>query len=130
MKQAAALALLALALGACALPSPPEARPLPGEARVKKVDRLSYQDPPAPNLYRIEFDAERSRAIRERAAFESPGDRSDAYHAFVQYLELVGEQELRTRSLCSGSTKIASVVDGVNGTGPLSAIFACRPPVF
>ena len=46
------------------------------------------------------------------------------------YLELVGEQELRTRSLCSGTAKIASVVDGVNGTGPLSAIFACRPPVF
>jgi len=130
MKQAAALATLALVLGACALPSLPESVPLPGEARVKKVDRLSFQDPPAPNLYRIEFDAVRSKAIRDRAALEAPGDRSDAYHAFVQYLELAGEQELRTRSLCSGTAKIASVVDGVNGTGPLSAIFACRPPVF
>ncbi len=130
MKPAIALAILALTLAACALPSVPDALPLPGEARVKKVERISWQDPAQPNLYRIEFDAERSKALRERAPFESPGDRSDTYQALLQYLELVAEQELRTRSLCQGTAKIVSTIDGANGTGPLSAIFACRPPLF
>jgi len=130
MKNAAALATLALALAACALPSLPGAVPLPGEARVKKVDRLSYQDPPAPNLFRIEFDAARSKAMRERAEREVHGDRSDPYWALLQYLEGVAEQELRAQNLCSGTAKIVSAVDGINGQGPMSAIFACRPPVF
>jgi hypothetical protein len=130
MKPATALAILALALGACSLPSVPEPRALPGEARVKKVERVSWQDPPMPNLYRIEFDAERSKAIRERAPYESPGDRSDTLQAFLQYLEQVAEQELRSRTLCIGTTKIVSTVDGIDGTGPITAVFACRPPVF
>jgi hypothetical protein len=102
MKRIPALVLLAMFAGACALPSPPPSAPLPGEARVKKVDRLSFHDPPRPNLYRIEFDALRSKAIRDRAPLEAPGDRSDPYHAFVQYLELAAEQELKSRSLCGG----------------------------
>lgn len=130
MKHAFAAFLLATFAGACALPSAPPPVPLPGEARVKKVDRLSYQDPPAPNLFRIEFDAERSRAIRQRAPFESPGDRSDPYQALLQYLEFAAEQELRARSLCSGSVKTVSAIDGIEGAGPMSAVFVCRPPVF
>jgi hypothetical protein len=129
MKQAAALATLVLALGGCSLPSMPDSAPLPGEARVKKVDRVYFQDPPAPNLYRIEFDAARSKAIRERAALESPWDRSVPYHAFIQYFEVVAEKELRSRSLCNGTAGLVSDVDGINGTGPLSAIFVCRPPL-
>jgi len=125
-----ALVLLAALAGACALPSVSPSAPLPGEARVKKVDRLSFQDPPEPNLYRVEFDAVRSKAVRERAALESPGDRSDAYHAFMQYFEQVAEQEMKSRGVCSGNAKLVSAVDGVNGTGPLSAVFACRPAIF
>lgn len=130
MKNAAALAALALWLAACALPSLPGAVPLPGEAHVKKVDRLSFQDPPAPNLFRIEFDAVRSKAMRERAELEVHGDRSDPYWALLQYLEVVAEQELRAKSLCGGTAKIVSAVDGIDGKGPMSAVFACRAPVF
>ena len=130
MNRTTALVILAFALGACALPSVPPAAALAGEARVKRVDRLSFQDPPQPNLFRIEFDAERSKAIRSRSATEAPGDRSDSYHALMQYLEQVAEQELQSRSLCSGTAKLMSAVDGIDGTGPMSAIFACRPPVF
>lgn len=130
MNRTIALTILTLALGACALPRVPEPVPLPGEARVKKVDRLSYQDPPAPNLFRIEFDAARSKAMRERAELEVHGDRSDPYWALLQYLEAVAEQELRAKSLCGGTAKIVSAVDGIDGQGPMSAIFACRPPVF
>lgn len=130
MNRTIALTTLALALGACALPGVPDPVPLPGEARVKKVDRVSWQDPPAPNLFRIEFDADRSRAIRARAPLEAPGDRSDPYHALMQYLELAAEQELRAKSLCSGTAKAVSAIDGLEGTGPISAVFACRAPLF
>ena len=130
MKHAAAALLIALLAAACALPTVPPSTPLPGEVRVKKVDRLSFQDPPAPNLWRIEFDAERSRAIRQRAPLESPGDRSDPYQALLQYLELVAEQELRAKSLCNGTVKTVSAIDGLEGPGPISAVFVCRPPIF
>ena len=130
MKRILAPVLLAFLAGACALPTVPPPAPLPGEARVKKVDRLSFQDPPEPNLYRVEFDALRSKALRERASLESPGDRSDPYHAFMQFFEQAAEQEMKSRGLCSGTAKLVSTVDGVNGTGPLSAVFACRPAIF
>ena len=130
MNRLPAHALVALALGACALPPAPQATPLAGEARAKRIERLSFQDAPEPNLFRIEFDAARSRDIRERAALESPGDRSDPYHAFVQYLEVVAEQELRSRNLCAGVVKLVTAVDGVDGTGPMMAVFSCRPGIF
>lgn len=130
MKRPVAAFLVALFAGACALPPAPTAVPLPGEVSVKKVDRLYFQDPPRPNLYRIAFDAERSKAIRARFANESPWDKSDPYHALVQYLELVAEQELKSRSLCSGAARLMTAVDGIDGTGPMSAIFGCIPPVF
>jgi len=130
MKRFLAPVLLAFLAGACALPTVPPPAPLPGEARVKKVDRLSFQDPPEPNLYRVEFDAVRSKALRDRASLEAPGDRSDAYHAFMQYFEQAAEQEMKSRGMCGGTAKLVSAVDGVNGTGPLSAVFACRPAIF
>jgi hypothetical protein len=130
MTRLPALVVLALALGACALPPAPAATPLAGEARAKRIERLSFQDAPEPNLYRIEFDAARSQDIRARAALESPGDRSDPYHAFIQFLEVVAEQELRSRSLCAGTVKLVSAIDGVDGTGPMTAVFACRPSIF
>jgi hypothetical protein len=130
MKRAFAALLLALLAGACALPSLPEPAPLPGEVSVKKVDRVYFQEAPRPNLYRIDFDAERSKAIRARFATESPWDKSDPYHALVQYLELVAERELKSRSLCNGIARLMTAVDGLEGTGPMSAIFGCIPPVF
>ena len=129
MNRTTALTILALALGGCAVPKALEPAPLPGEARVKKVDRLSYLDAPAPNLYRIEFDADRSRAIRVRAATEAV-DRIEPYHALMQYLEVAAEQELRSRSLCSGTAKLATPVDGIDGDGPMTAVFACRGSLF
>ena len=42
----------------------------------------------------------------------------------------MAEQELRAKSLCNGTVKTVSAIDGLEGAGPISAVFVCRPPVF
>jgi len=120
-----ALALL-LAAAACAVPEP---RALPGEARVTKVDRASWQDPPEKNLFRVEFDAARSEAIR-RQAITGAKDTSDLFQAERAFLEIAAERELASRGLCAHTAKLVSPVSGIDGTGPLGAIFRCSPPIF
>jgi hypothetical protein len=124
---AAAAILVALA-GGCAAPKPAA---IPEGATVRPVERAGWNAQPEPGLYRITWDAQRTREIRSRAELTYPTQDYNPYFAERLQLDAEGERELKARGLCAeGAVVLHSVLDAGESSGVLSAVFKCRPTVF
>jgi hypothetical protein len=126
------LVAVALAAAGCSMPAfgPTPAPPAVGEARVVKVERRGWNEPDEPGLYRVRFDAPRTREIARQASDLIARDGTDRYYAEIAALEMEAERELKARGLCTNTVKLASPVDTDTATGGIGGIFRCLPALF
>lgn len=127
--KAGALGALALAaaIGGCATP---ESAPREGAVSVTRVERLRWDLPPEPNLYRVRFDAELSLEMRREAERMSPAAFMDYMHAEIRVMEREAERELKARRLCASNVRIVLPLDPSDGRPELSAVFRCAVSLF
>lgn len=129
-RQAAGLVLAAWAAGAtggCATTVPPSRE---AAVSIRKVERIRWDLPPEPGLYRVSFDAQLSLEIRRQAEAQASTGSVDGYHAEIRVMEGEAERELRARHLCGGSVKMVIPREPGDGSPALSAIFRCGVSFF
>lgn len=122
---AAAAVVAALAAGCAG----PEAKAREGAFTVAPIERLRWDLPPEPGLFRAHFDEAAAEGIRRRAARLVAAEDVDYYHAEIRVLEREVEEELHARALCQGTVKLASPVRGGEGRG-IGGLFRCRASLF
>jgi len=101
----------------------PQARE--GEVEVARVERLRWDLPPEPGLFRVRFAEALAGEIRRAATQLVSAEDVDYYYAEIRVLEEQAERELLARGLCSGAVKLASEVDGADGRGAIGGLFRC-----
>ncbi len=126
----AALALLAALAAGCAAPAVfTQKRLAPGEPIViQRIERLAWNAPPEPNLFRVEFGERASREIRRRAEVSAAETGVPATHHEFTLMETESEGEFQSRGLCPEGGRVVNLLaDGEK----LTAHFRCRPkPLF
>lgn len=120
-------ATAALAAAGCAWTVPPARE---GAVTVKQVERVRWDLPPEPGLFRVRFDKTVAAQIRRRAEDLMASFDVDYFNAEMRALEHEAERELKARGLCRGSVSLLESVEGGDGQSGIGAVFKCRPPVF
>lgn len=125
----AARCLAAVLLAGCALP---ETRVAPQEpVRIARIERLHWNAPPEPNLFRVEFGPLASREIRRRAAFTAAQGDSVASVPEFALMERESEAEFKSKGHCAEGGRAVSIAEGAADSPLLTAFFRCRPkPLF
>ncbi|HEX4942794.1 MAG TPA: hypothetical protein VFV55_00470 [Usitatibacteraceae bacterium] len=120
-------ASLALAIPGCAGPAP-QARE--GAVTVSKVERVRWDLPPEPGIFRVRFDAAIAGEIRQQAERVAGSSDMDYYYAEIRVIEQEAGRELKARGLCPGSAKLVSPVESGDGKSGIGALFRCQVPLF
>jgi hypothetical protein len=125
----ATIALAAAIAAGCAETKPAGTAARPDtEIRITKVERLGWNAPPEPDLFRVEFGVELTREMRRRAGAQAHTPVTDGYRAEFDQMEEEANREFLARGLCAHGAKFADVVQGAGERGPnLVAYFRCRP---
>jgi F0F1-type ATP synthase membrane subunit c/vacuolar-type H+-ATPase subunit K len=116
----------ALAAGCAGLPQ----GEMEGKVDVAAIERVAWNTPEEPGLFRVRFDAARSQAIRRRVEDMVHAQDVDFYTAEVRVLEDDALRELKARHLCGGNIKLVTYLDGRNGPGGMGAVFRCFQSLF
>jgi hypothetical protein len=124
MNWGAALAAAAVIAG-CAT-SRPEG-PVAG-IDIRKIERVRWNEPPEPNLFRVDYSVELTTQIRSRARSRQEDAMTDSLRAEWDEMWRLADQEIRYRQLCLHGARLVSVVDGTDNAPALAALFRCAPP--
>lgn len=119
--------LAAVALAGCAAPAI-EARE--SGISAARIDRVAWNMPPEPGLFRVRFEAALAQQLRRRAAEGEASTSLDPYHGEIRLLEQEADRELRARGLCSGSVRHVSYLDRETPDGGIVAVFKCGVSIF
>lgn len=124
-RRAAATAAAAFVAACGSVPGPaPE-----GDATVVKVTRTAWNAEPEEGLYRVSFDARRSRQILARAGVAQAPEGVDPYFSEIDGLEAEASRELQAKGLCATSAKLVAPAERA-AAGGITGIFQCRKTVF
>jgi hypothetical protein len=102
---------------------------MPG-VEVRRIERIRWDEPPQPNLFRIDFSPELTREIRRSGGERQARDEMDAIRAELVEMERIADRELRVRGLCIEGARMISVVEGTNDAPSLAGYFRCKPKGF
>jgi hypothetical protein len=120
----AAIAVAAVIAG-CATPRPEG--PVAG-MDIRKIERARWNEPPEPNLYRVDFSVDLTTQVRSRARSRQDDALTDSLRAEWDEMWRLADQEFRHRQLCLHGVRLVTVVDGTDNAPALAAIFRCAPP--
>jgi hypothetical protein len=101
-----------------------------GTVDIAKIDRVSWNAPSEPKLFRVAFDAKAAQWVRLRAGVLEAPEGVDPYFSQLQVLEDEAGRELRSRGLCGGSAQFVSYLDGGTAQSGITAVFRCRQTIF
>ena len=120
----AAIAVMAVIAG-CATPRPEG--PVAG-IDIRRIERVRWNEPPEPNLFRVDYSVDLTAQIRSRARSRQDDAITDAVRAEWDEMWRLADQEFRFRQLCQHGVRLVSVVEGMENAPALAALFRCAPP--
>lgn len=122
----AGLSAVAALAGCAGQPPAPRER----EVRVNAMERVRWDLPPEPGLFRMVFDEALSRELRRRASVLASQEDIDYHYAEIRVLEDEADRELKSRNLCGGTTAFLGRLDGGSDQREIGAAFKCRLAIF
>ena len=97
-----------------------------GDITITRIERIRWNEPPEPNLFRVEFGAAKSLEIRRRAEQVSGNGLQRDFEAEVEEMERASDGEFVARGLCTEGGKGISVAGGGADSAVLAGFFRCR----